>query len=116
MPMPIVPPSPLTTDAARATLHAIREQVNGLLAQLEAAPPPPPPGPPRAAFETPDDYAAHEGVTVESVYRWMRTGMPHRRVGRYYRVDVAGARAWHDAGGVHQALRQGARAQARRAG
>jgi hypothetical protein len=118
-PPPPLPTPTLTPAEMRARLVAIRrvqaEQMSEIDAMLTAIGNEPAiQG--RADFEWAKDYAHNEGVSEGTVYRWIRLGLPHRCVGKQFRVDVARAAAWHQAGGARRALEGDARKKARRAG
>lgn len=97
----------------RARILAIRNELDSLLAECDA---PIEPAVAPKAYETPEEYALREDVDPDTVYRWIKAGMPHRKVGRYLRIDVQAAAAWHAGGGIRSAVKQSAKQSARRTG
>lgn len=59
-------------------------------------------------------YAESRALHPETVRRYIHAGMPSMRAGKGFRVNVAQADAWLEAGGAAGAARRKGTAQARR--
>jgi excisionase family DNA binding protein len=73
-----------TIDRMIDELKALREDV---VREQESAEPDP-------IYLTPDEYAQRSDVSVETVRRWLKAGLPHIRRGHVVRIKVAEADAW----------------------
>jgi excisionase family DNA binding protein len=57
---------------------------------------------PEQLYATTDQYAARTGVSMSTVKRWIRDGLPSSRNGNIRRVHVADADRWIREGGRNQ--------------
>jgi hypothetical protein len=83
-----------TTKRMRETLLHLQRAVSDALLELEVTPANETSVPPRAM--TIGRYAEHRAVSVRTVYRWVRLGLPVERRGKVTRVVVAAADAWDE--------------------
>lgn len=100
----------------RSKLVALRAELDALIARVDADAVATAAAPVITSM-TVEEYAEHRRVSAYTVYRWVKAGMPHERLGgsrgKLLRIDVAKADAWHAAGGVAGAVERAARADAR---
>jgi hypothetical protein len=75
----------------KAKLLALRADVDALIEKVDADGDSAEPDP---IMLTPEDYAARADVSVETVRRWLKAGIPHVRRGHVVRIKVAEADAW----------------------
>lgn len=66
-----------------------------------------------APFLDPDGFGARHKITADTVRRYVKAGMPHQRIGRLIRIDVAQADAWLRDGGATSDAARDARTHAR---
>lgn len=81
----------MNASAMKARLVALRAEVDGLISAIESTPDATDPDP---IYLTPEEYSKRADVSVETVRRWLKAGLPHIRRGHVVRIKVAEADAW----------------------
>ncbi len=68
----------------------------------------------QSRFMRPKGYSNHRGVSMSTVKRWLRLGIPHQRLGpRLISIDVEAADEWLRSGGAEVAVKKAAVIKAR---
>lgn len=80
----------MNVTRVRAELLAIRARVDEVLVALDEASPTAAPAP----WVKVATYAEHASVSVETVRRWVKLGMPHSGMGKLVRIHVERADQW----------------------
>lgn len=84
----------MSDESMRAKLRSIIATCEGALRDLAGSDDPI--GTTGNLYVSPKQYAQHRAVHPDTVYNWLKLGMPTSRVGRRYRIHVARADEWLD--------------------
>lgn len=97
----------MNASRIQAQLDIIQREVSKLREEIERSEEDSEPEP---LYVSPGEYAKRANVSIKTVRKWLRDGMPCVRRGRVVRVKVAEADAWTPADTIAASAARAARA------